>query len=65
MKIRLEEAYIIEIYAFFGVRMKRVCGLGLFCFAMGMLFMLIVSSEILGFFLIVLFLMLGYHMYCC
>ncbi|MBR5317317.1 MAG: hypothetical protein IKU39_05425 [Lachnospiraceae bacterium] len=45
--------------------MKRVCGLGLFAFAMGMLFMLIISSEILGFFLIALFLLVGYHLYCC
>jgi len=64
MKIHIEKAYIIMIYAFFGVRMKRVCGFGLFAFAMGMLFMLIVSSEIIGFFLIILFLMMGYHLYC-
>lgn len=65
MKIHIEKAYIIVIYAFFGVRMKRVCGFAIFCFAIGMLFMLIISSEILGFFLIVLFLLIGYNLFCC
>lgn len=65
MKVYHRKAYIIMIYAFFGAEMKRVCGFGLFAFAMGMLFMLIISSEILGFFLIVIFLLIGYNLYCC
>lgn len=61
----MRKAYIIVIYAFLVSEMKRVIGFAMFAFAMGMLFMLIISNEICGFFLIVILLLTGYHLYCC
>lgn len=61
----VKKAYIIEIYAFLVSEMKRVIGFAMFAFAMGMLFMLFISNEICGFFLIIVFLLVGYHLYCC
>lgn len=45
--------------------MKRVCGFGLFCFALGMLVMLLLPNEICGLVLIFACLILGYNLFCC
>ena len=44
--------------------MKRVIGFALFWFALGLLCMLIISNELIGFILIVVALLLGYNLYC-
>ncbi|MCI5741148.1 MAG: hypothetical protein SO445_11670 [Lachnospiraceae bacterium] len=45
--------------------MKRVCGFGLFCFALGMLVMQFLSNEVVGFLIIFLCLIVGYNLFCC
>lgn len=47
------------------INLKRVIGFGLFCFAMGMLFMMILSNEFVGFVIIALSLLIGYNLFCC
>ncbi len=45
--------------------MRRIIGFALFWFAMGMLVMLILSNEFLGFLIIAVCLILGYYIFCC
>ncbi|GCA65681.1 hypothetical protein KGMB01110_01170 [Mediterraneibacter butyricigenes] len=45
--------------------MKRVIGFALFCIAFGMILVLILPYVALEIFLILLFLFLGYHLFCC
>lgn len=45
--------------------MKRMIGFALFCFAMGMLAMLVIHSRFFGFILIVACMLAGYYIFCC
>ncbi|MBS5673554.1 MAG: hypothetical protein ACLTBD_01760 [Clostridia bacterium] len=45
--------------------MKRVCGFGLFCCSLGMILILLIGNEIIGFILVFLCLIIGYNLFCC
>ncbi len=45
--------------------MKRVCGLMLFCFGMGMALLLFIPETLSTWIFIVACLALGYHLFCC
>ncbi|MEF9945928.1 MAG: hypothetical protein RR869_07890 [Lachnospiraceae bacterium] len=45
--------------------MKRVMGFALFCLAVGMLIMLLLSHKVLGLFIIAACLLIGYNLFCC
>jgi len=45
--------------------MKRVCGLMLFCFGMGMTLLLFIPETITTLFFIIICLVAGYHLFCC
>ncbi|MCI8865094.1 MAG: hypothetical protein HFG60_07365 [Lachnospiraceae bacterium] len=45
--------------------MKRVCGLMLFCFGMGMALLLFIPETLSTLIFIVACLALGYHLFCC
>ncbi|MEG0963260.1 MAG: hypothetical protein RR139_02685 [Lachnospiraceae bacterium] len=44
--------------------MKRLVGFALFFIAIGMLLMIIVHNQILGFLLVFLLMLLGYNLFC-
>lgn len=45
--------------------MKRVCGFALFCIALGMFFMMLVSDLVWGVIIMIILLALGYRLFCC
>ncbi|MCU6746644.1 MULTISPECIES: hypothetical protein [Lachnospiraceae] len=45
--------------------MKRVIGFALFWMALGMFLMLLLSNMVWGVILILVFLILGYKLFCC
>ena len=45
--------------------MKRMIGFALFCFAMGMLVMLVIHNRFFGFILIILCMLAGYYIFSC
>lgn len=49
---------------FFWWTMKRLVGFGAFCFAMGMLVMLVIHNRFIGLLLIIALLLLGYFIFC-
>lgn len=45
--------------------MKRVCGLMLFCFGLGMTLLLFIPETLCTLVFIIICLTLGYHLFCC
>ena len=45
--------------------MKRMLGFALFCFAMGMLVMIVIHNRFCGFVLMILCMLAGYYLFCC
>ncbi len=56
---------MIVIYAFLlESAMKRIFGFALFCFALGMLVMIVIHNRFFGFFLMILCMLAGYYLFC-
>ena len=45
--------------------MKRVCGFAMFWIAVGMIIMMLLPNLVWGVILTVLFLIIGYRLFCC
>lgn len=61
----MEKSIYYNDICFFGGSMKRMIGFALFCFAMGMLVMLVIHNRFFGFILIILCMLAGYYIFSC
>ena len=64
---RKRNAYIISniCVSLLESAMKRMLGFALFCFAMGMLVMIVIHNRFCGFVLMILCMLAGYYLFCC